>query len=75
MRTARQIHDPFPLTPALSLWERENRPPSHSYTCDWIRVANIRKKWSPQSLFPLPEGEGQGEGKASQFQELGAQLV
>src|SRR3989442_9169586 len=50
-------HDPFPLTPALSLREREHRR------------QNIRK---PEPLavvgtrplvLPLPEGEGRGEGE------------
>ena len=69
MLTARQIHDPFPLTPALSLWERENRSPSHSNTCDWICGADIRKTRRTQSLFPLPQGEGQGEGEAPRVQQ------
>jgi len=36
----------FSLTPALSRWERENRSPSFSKTCDWIcrTVPNPRMK-------------------------------
>ncbi len=46
----------FPLTPALSLGERENRQP------------RFRQSRAPRLLaardavFPLPAGEGQGEG-------------
>ena len=53
----------FPLTPALSLGERENRLQPLSKTCDWICRTRTRKTETPRSLFPLPEGEGQGEGK------------
>src|SRR6266702_7499891 len=47
----------FPLTPALSLGERENRPP------------RLRESRAPQLVAardaesPLPKGEGQGEGE------------
>src|SRR6266581_5304668 len=47
----------FPLTPALSLGERENHTP------------RFRQSRAPRLLatrdavFPLPEGEGQGEGE------------
>jgi hypothetical protein len=53
----------FPLTPALSLGERENGIQPHSTISDWICAAFIRETASVRSLFPLPEGEGQGEGK------------
>jgi Cu+-exporting ATPase len=52
------------LTPALSPGERENRPPASSdaETDDSsVRVAKSRDR---RQLFPLPGGEGQGEGKA-----------
>ena len=68
MRTALQIHNPFPLTPALSRRERENRSPSQSKTCDWIYGADVRKPRHGESLFPLPAGVGQGEGEASRVQ-------
>jgi hypothetical protein len=48
----------FPLTPALSLRERENLPP------------RLRQSRAPglvatrDALFPLPEGEGKGEGES-----------
>jgi hypothetical protein len=53
----------FPLTPALSLGERENRPPSLGHTRDGICKASVRYTHAWGRLFPLPEGEGQGEGK------------
>src|SRR5579883_2665938 len=51
---------PFPLTPALSLGEREQPLPR------WLQVhdagcANQRSKM----VHPLPEGEGQGEGEGT----------
>jgi hypothetical protein len=53
----------FPLTPALSLGERKNRPPFRVHNQDRVCQASVRKTHSWQMLFPLPEGEGQGEGK------------
>jgi len=53
----------FPLTPALSPGERENRPPSPGNSCDGVRRASVRKPRGGRRLSPLPEGEGQGEGK------------
>ena len=53
----------FPLTPALSLGERENRPPSFGKTRDAVCQASARKTSGHRWLFPLPEGEGQGEAK------------
>jgi hypothetical protein len=53
----------FPLTPALSLGEREIGPPSLGHTRCGICEASIRKTRTWRRLFPLPEGEGQGEGK------------
>ncbi len=55
----------FPLTPALSLGERENRPP------------RIRQSRAPRlvtardALFPLPAGEGQGEGERDEANRNG----
>jgi hypothetical protein len=47
----------FPLTPALSLGEREPRSPSPEQL--WFAgCANARP-----TILPLPEGEGWGEGK------------
>src|SRR5579883_3405417 len=51
---------PFPLTPALSLWEREQHLPR------WLQVhgagcANQRSKM----VHPLPKGEGRGEGEGT----------
>jgi len=47
----------FPLTPALSLKEREN--PRQMFGESSI-VGNSEDR---ALLFPLPKGEGQGEGK------------
>jgi len=49
----------FPLTPSLSLGERENRRPSVDETDGPQILRGVRV------LFPLPEGEGQGEGEQS----------
>jgi hypothetical protein len=47
----------FPLTPALSLGEREP-PPQTVRSLNGIRFADRLAK-----IFPLPKGEGKGEGK------------
>ncbi len=54
---------PFPLTPALSRRERENCSQSHGGSSNRVCVTVIGKNGEPRMLFPLPEGEGQGEGK------------
>src|SRR6266481_5528075 len=54
---AARCSDFFPLTPALSLWgERGPFSPRWTIHTRWLSTAR-------SSLFPLPEGEGQGEGK------------
>src|SRR5439155_2837149 len=53
----------LPLTPALSLGEREKGPPSLCHTRDGDCQASERKTRVWRLLFPPPEGEGQGEGK------------
>ncbi len=55
----------FPLTPALSLGERENRSqsPDKSVTDSSSTTTGISE--SKQRLSPLPKGEGQGEGKGN----------
>ncbi len=53
----------FPLTPALSPGERENRPPSPGHTRDGVCRASVRETHGERRLSPLPVGEGQGEGK------------
>ena len=53
----------FPLTPALSLGEREARSPSLQNTRDWICPTSAEQIRNAEFVFPLPEGEGQGEGK------------
>jgi len=54
----------FSLTPALSRWERGNPSPSRLEICNWICRAVVRKTACVQRLFPLPQGEGKGEGEA-----------
>ncbi len=52
-------HDPFPLTPALSLREREHDRQS-------IRQAEPLGAFArPSLVLPLPEGEGWDEGNGS----------
>ena len=60
----------FPLTPALSLWERE----CHRLRYE-VRPAGVGSVASQifkrlQLLFPLPKGEGQGEGKGTVLRQL-----
>jgi hypothetical protein len=58
-----QFEPPFPLTPPLSPEERENaRPPSEQpETPGPLQACRIVPRRN--SEFPLPGGEGQGEGK------------
>jgi len=49
---------PFPLP-----WERANGPPSLDYSRARVGPTTIDPKPISRPLFPLPEGEGQGEGK------------
>jgi cytochrome c peroxidase len=51
------------LTPALSPGEREKRSQSSGETAAVNGSQDSRKTEDTQGLFPLPEGEGQGEGK------------
>jgi len=53
----------FTLTPALSRWERENRIQSHGKTERGVYRTVDRKQTDVHLLFPLPAGEGQGEGE------------
>ena len=53
----------FPLTPALSLRERENPSPSSGESKRGDFQVSLRITSDCQTLFPLPKGEGQGEGK------------
>jgi lysophospholipase L1-like esterase len=54
----------FPLTPALSLGERGKRSQLVGVAAAGFCSVDIRIAESEQRLFPLPGGEGQGEGKA-----------
>jgi hypothetical protein len=55
--------DAFTLTPALSLRERENRPPVF-LDCGGLRLlGRIRSRSERRLKFPLPAGEGKGEGE------------
>jgi ABC-type antimicrobial peptide transport system permease subunit len=51
------------LTPALSPWEREDRPQSSGKTETGDSSAAPEKSKTSQPLSPLPGGEGQGEGE------------
>jgi len=53
----------FPLTPALSPRERENRIQSPGETGAASNSATTGIPGSGDKLFPLPKGERQGEGK------------
>src|SRR5256885_15251321 len=53
-----KANDPFPLTPALSLEERENRPPSSSLSSVWYWRTRARKVHDVPRLFPLHEPGG-----------------
>jgi 5-methyltetrahydrofolate--homocysteine methyltransferase len=53
----------FPLTPALSPGERENRSRSQEKAVAASSSTNQRISESDQRLSSLPAGEGQGEGK------------
>src|SRR5437764_9594259 len=52
----------FPLTPALSLGERENPPLALGTTQRGVCPTNFANNRTCRRLFPLPVGEGQGEG-------------
>src|SRR5437660_914795 len=52
-----QFPKPFPLTPALSLRERENQAP-HRNVSKRLLASHARP-----TMLPLPEGEGWGEGE------------
>ncbi len=51
------------LTPALSRWERGNRSPSPNQSATGFGSLTHRFYGAVQRLFPLPAGEGQGEGE------------
>ena len=52
-------YGPFPLTPALSLGEREIRTPSRDES------RHFRTIRARAMVLPLPKGEGWGEGEGS----------
>jgi len=51
----RPHHNPLPQ-------ERENTSPSHSNNCGWVGGVDDQSSKRKQTQFPLPGGEGQGEG-------------
>jgi len=54
----------FSLTPALSRWEREKRFQHWEQIQIGQRLDRIATIRGIQLLFPLPAGEGKGEGEA-----------
>jgi hypothetical protein len=69
---ARSTATPFSLTPARSRWERENRGRSHRNTERSVYQTTIESVQAMRLLFPLPAGEGKGEGERCGL-TLGAQ--
>jgi hypothetical protein len=55
--------DAFTITPALSRRERENRPPGFLNCGCLSLLGRIRSSCECRLLFPLPAGEGKGEGE------------
>ena len=53
----------FPLTPPLSPGEMEDGPQSLDHTRAGVCPTSIGQTPTRRLLFPLPEGEGQGEGE------------
>ncbi len=64
------FHPAFPLTPALSRGERENHSPPFGGRERGVSHMRVTKTQNIQMLFPLPAGEGQGEGKRIEAQCL-----
>ena len=58
----RTAHAAFPLTPALSIGEKENPPLPFSTTKRGVCPMNLANNRTCRRLFPLPVGEGKGEG-------------
>src|SRR5579871_2839936 len=65
MEKPSNCHALFPLTPALSPGERGKRSQSFGETMAEFCTMTFEVYKSSQRLFPLPKGEGQGEGKAA----------
>jgi hypothetical protein len=55
----------FPLTPALYLGEKEEHSRSAGEITTGFCTTTHEFNQAGQRLFPLPKGEGQGEGKRS----------
>jgi hypothetical protein len=59
-----EINILFPLTPALSLGERGKRPQILGKAATEFCSVAFQFYENAQRLFPLPAGEGQGEGES-----------
>ena len=58
-----RVMGPLSLTPALSRWEKEKHSPAFGEAMTVFCWRVIRILAGNQRLFPLPAGEGQGEGE------------
>ena len=63
MRLSAKIDGWFSLTPALSRWERENRFQRLGESTTGFCSATRKFYKAVRRLFPLPAGEGKGEGE------------
>jgi hypothetical protein len=63
----RSIYSELTLTPALSLRERENPPPSDTMSFDGQKFGSFAYGENRRWLSPLPVGEGQGEGEPPNY--------
>ena len=70
MKTTTLIRGHLSLTPALSRWERENYFQRLGKTASDFCLMTFGFYRHGQRLFPLPAGEGKGEGERREQLEL-----